>query len=172
MDAGDFEEFFRATYPMLTRYARRVVDPSTAEELAASTLQKVWEQNVPAPASDVERRKLRSLAYRILEGKIRNEWRAAGRRRRNELAAVDLGIAWAESENWPPEGTCEGWPAWAAALSATDREVLALAVDGFKTGEIADILGCTPAAVTMRLQRAKRRARGLWSEEVQSDQRT
>lgn len=181
MDVAEFEDFFCAVYPRLTRYARRSVDPSTAEELAAAALQTLWEKNLPAPMDEVEHRKLRSLAYRIVEGKLRNEWRAADKRERDRQYVRRKRIAWAVSDGRAHEddehgglhGEPEdGLPAWAESLSSTDREVLALVVDDFGTADIAEILGCSRAAVTMRLRRAKKRARALWSEEVERGQQT
>ncbi len=178
MEVAEFEEFFRAVYPRLTRYARRSVDPSTAEELAAAALQTLWEKNLPAPKDEVEHRKLRSLAYRIVEGKIRNERRAAGKRAQDQQYVRRNRIAWAASDGRAYEdgglhGESEdGLPAWVESLPRTDRAVLALVVDGFKGAEIAEILDCSRAAVTMRLQRAKKRARVLWSEGVDREQPT
>jgi DNA-directed RNA polymerase specialized sigma24 family protein len=58
------------------------------------------------------------------------------------------------------------WPGWAEPLSPTDREVLDLLIDGYRVAEIADLLDCTPAAASMRLQRAKRNARRLWARQA------
>lgn len=165
-----FEGFFRVMYPKLVRYAQRRVDPAVAEDLAAMTLEAIWVKDVPAPRDEVGQRKLQSFAYRILDGHLRNAQRAAATHRNalQSLAAQDTGRS--EVADVADQVVAPTWPDWAEPLSMTDRDVLELLVDGYRVAEIAVILDCTPAAVTMRLQRSKKNARLLWFREVNREQ--
>lgn len=157
VDAGEFEAFFRDMHPRLVRYAKRQLDPDTALDVASQAMQTIWAKNVAAPVDDSETRRLQSLAYRIVEGHIRNALRARGRfgrvvvavaetRRREPTHISDIADLVVDDD------TIE----WLEKLSVTDREVLALVADGYSVSEIALVLDCTPGAVSMRLQRAKR----------------
>lgn len=165
MEQVEFEGFFRSSYPSLVRYARRRFDVATAEELAASTLHTIWAKDLPAPNDDVDNRRLWSLSYRILQGLMQNAARAerAHGRAVARLAAAQVPTpapdAWATVVE-------DSWPPWAEMISHTDREVLALVVDGYRVAEIAVILDTSPAAVTMRLQRARKNLRLLWAREA------
>lgn len=162
MKGPEFEEFFRSMHPKLVRYAQRRVVPDRAEDLAAATLQVIWEKDPPAPADDEESRKLQSLAYRVLEGLLHNAGRADAAYRNALLRAERLHDPTRHVGDVADHVVSDGWPEWAERLSLTDREVLGLLVDGYTVGEIAVILDCSPAAVTMRLRRAKERVRRLW----------
>ncbi|WP_408898464.1 RNA polymerase sigma factor [Nocardioides sp. R1-1] len=164
MEASEFEAFFRSMFPKLVRYAQRRVDPEQAEDLAATALQTIWVKNLPSCRDEVEERQLQSLAYRVVDGLSRNAWRKD--RASRGLVEKLSGHAATAVPDVADEVSGESWPEWATPLSLTDREVLDLLVDGYRVAEIAVILGCTPAAVTMRLQRAKKNARRLWMREV------
>ena len=164
MEASDFEAYFRVMYPKLVRFAQRRVAAELAEDLAAAALQTIWVKDVAAPVDEHEERQLQSLAYRVLDGLLRNAWRSE----RAARALMDTLVRQPE-ERQPDvaeEVAASEWPGWAERLSMTDREVLGLLVDGYKVREIAIILDCSPAAVTMRLQRARKNARRLWQREV------
>lgn len=150
MDVPAFNDFFRIAHPKLVRYAQRLVDPSSAEDLASLTLASLWARNIPAPDCEAAHRKLHSLAYRVLDGHLHSPLRP--------------GVDMAEQIFGPT------WKGWTEPLSLTDRDVLELLVDGFKVAEIAEILDCPLAAVTMRLRRAKKNARLLWNKEVNREQ--
>lgn len=144
-------------HPRLVRYAKRRVDADAAMDVAAQTLQTIWSKDMDAPSDDDTDRQLQSLAYRIAEEHLRSLHRVQDRSSlvtspatetayadRSELDDIaDLVVA--------PEGA-----QWLTQLSFTDREVLALVADGYTVSEIAVILDCSAATVSMRLQRAKR----------------
>ncbi|MFL6060663.1 MAG: RNA polymerase sigma factor [Marmoricola sp.] len=158
MEQSDYEEFFRLMYPRLTRFAQRRFSAHDAEELAAKALVTIWDKDLPAPADQQSARSLQSLAYSVLQGHMRN----AGRAETAYKSALAAAAAQASIDRATNAETARaGWPDWASPLSLTDRDVLELVVDGFKVAEISVILDCTPAAVSMRLQRAKRNARRL-----------
>ncbi|OUZ10251.1 hypothetical protein BHE97_07800 [Aeromicrobium sp. PE09-221] len=168
MEVPDFNDFFRSVFPDLVRYAQRQVNSAEAEDLAQLTLEVIWNKNVQSPRYDLEHKKLKNLAYRVLEGLLRNRWRAEVAYRQ----AID------RVGKLPSERTkdlielvvFDEWPEWTRSLSLTDRQVLELVIDGYKVAEIAIILDCTPAAVSMRLQRARKNAKALWADrEVNRD---
>lgn len=169
VDAGEFEAFFREMHPRLVRYAKRRLDPDTALDVASLSMQTIWSKNVTMPVDDTERRQLQSLAYRIVEGHIRNALRARGRFGRVVVAVAD------DTRHQPTHSTdiadlvTSDPVEWLEKLSVTDREVLALLADGYAVAEIAAILDCSPAAVSMRLQRAKRNLKLILGRRVQRD---
>jgi RNA polymerase sigma-70 factor (ECF subfamily) len=161
-----FEAFHRLMYPKILRYARRRLDAGAADDVASQTMQALWDKDLDDPADEIEERKLRSLAYRVAEGLIRNAVRAGVRRSRliGRLASAAPG-----HEPDVADVVVNGTPSWVSELPLTDREVLALLVDGYPVAEIAVILDCSPAAVTMRLQRAKKNLRALMGKGVAHD---
>lgn len=157
VDAAEFEHFFRDMHPRLVRYAKRRVDPESALDIASMTMQTIWSKNLDAPADDVSERKLKSFAYRIAEGHIRNTMRSQERVRRVVSVVTDTHLTSPlHVDDVADLVVGSDGSEWLVQLSFTDREVLALIADGYAVSEIAAILDCTPAAVSMRLQRAKR----------------
>jgi RNA polymerase sigma-70 factor (ECF subfamily) len=157
VDAKAFEKFFRDMHPKLVRYAKRRLNADLALDVSSQAMQTIWAKKISAPRDEIEQRQLQSLAYRIVEGHIRNAQRADRRYlrvidavadvRRVEPAYVgDIADLVIEVES----------STWIDKLSLTDREVLSLLADGYAVSEIAVILECTPAAVSMRLQRARK----------------
>ena len=167
MQVEGFEAFHRLMYPKIVRYASRRLDASGADDVASQTMQALWDKDLDDPADEIEERKLRSLAYRVAEGLIRNAARAGARRNRliNRLASTGQ----PEHEPDIADLVVNGSPSWVAELPLTDREVLALLVDGYPVAEIAEILDCSAAAVSMRLQRAKKNLRALMRKGVTHD---
>ncbi|MDR1426623.1 MAG: hypothetical protein LBJ08_02550 [Bifidobacteriaceae bacterium] len=157
MTEAEFRDFFEFMHPPLARYARRHLDPDTANDVAVDTLRSVWTKGIEAPRDDVEHRQLLSLSYRICDGLIRNATRAEERRR----ALVERVTQRSSLDTQAAPDIAEGIVQAAAAeellkqLSDADREVVALLLDGYKVAEMAVILGCGAPAVTMRLRRAK-----------------
>lgn len=151
----DFEDFFRHTHPKILRYTKRFLDPDAAMDAAAQTMHTIWVKDVDAPRTEIEHRQLQSLAYRVADGHVRNAHRSASRLAR--LVEAVAGVA--GRRGVAPDVAdlvVEGPTAWLDLLSLTDREVLSLVADGYRVSEISLILECSPAAVSMRLQRARR----------------
>jgi RNA polymerase sigma factor (sigma-70 family) len=157
VDAAHFEHFFREMHPRLVRYAKRRLEAESALDVASMSLQTIWSKNLDPPSDDVAERQLQSLAYRIAEGHIRNTLRAQERLRRVVSVVTDTvrtgpaHVTDIADVVVQPDGS-----EWLAELSLTDREVLALIADGYAVSEVAVILDCSAAAVSMRLQRARR----------------
>ncbi len=157
MEEAEFSGYFRRMFPRLVALARRTVDPHTAQDLAARTLETVWTKDVPTPGDAEGWQQLDSLTFAILRGLLRNETRA--QRRRGTLCLKVAGVEETSVEAPEPVGTDA--PDWFRDLPAADQRVLALLAEGYTAGEIAGIVGATPAAVTKRISRARQRIRGL-----------
>lgn len=149
-----FSEVFRSTYPDVLGYLRRRVEHQVAEDLAAEVFTIAWDQWDSVP------REVRPWLFGVARNLLADDRRRQGRRRRLELrvaagqplpdddiafaaASLDLRLAWGR-------------------LTDAEREVLALVTwDGLTGREAAQVLGCTRAAFSVRLTRARRRLRGL-----------
>ena len=157
MNEAEFSDYFRRMFPRLVAHARRSVDSQTAQDVASRALATLWSKSVPSPVDAGEWQQLDSLTFAILRGLIRNESRAE-RRRTSLLFKV-------ASDDVPlvpgPEPGQGEVPHWFRDLPGADREVLVLLAEGYSAGEIAGIVGSTPAAVTKRISRARQRIRDL-----------
>lgn len=161
MDIEVFEQFFELMRPRLMRAALRSLDADTANEVAIAALHTIWTKNLAAPRGDRENLQLQALAYRILDGNVRNAQRARARRARLLEAVLDHQSTAQTREpdvaEWLDEQEGEQeMQDLLAALPDSEREVVTLVIDGFKVNEIAEILGRRPGAISMRLNRARK----------------
>jgi RNA polymerase sigma-70 factor (ECF subfamily) len=156
-DTRRFETLFADCYPRVLAYAlRRSDDRAVAEEAVAETFVIAWRRLDAVPADPLPW--LLGTTRRVLA----NERRGA-RRRAAHLPALPL----MESALVDPRTSIADRVAERdavaqafAALRPSDREVLALvAWDGLRPGEAARVLGCSAAAFSLRLHRARRRLR-------------
>ncbi|WP_277212698.1 RNA polymerase sigma factor [Isoptericola croceus] len=152
-----FDEVFRALYPEVLRFVQRRADSDVAEDLASEVFTIAWDRWSRVP------REVRPWLFGVARNVLAEDRRVQGRRYRLELrigaerepvgdeyalstTALDLRLAWAR-------------------LSDADRETLALvAWDGLTGREAAKVLGCTRAAFSVRLSRARRRLQRLLGE--------
>jgi RNA polymerase sigma factor (sigma-70 family) len=152
-----FSEVFRTLYPDVLRFVQRRADPDVAEDLAAEVFTIAWNRWADVP------REIRPWLFGVARNVVAEDRRAHRRRHRLALrvgaerelqqdpialatTTVDLHVAWAR-------------------LSEADREALALvAWDGLTGREAAQVLGCTRAAFSVRLSRARRRLKHLLAE--------
>lgn len=142
-------------HPKLVRYASRQLDIDTASEVAVDVMRTFWSKNPSQPATDVADRQLQSLCYRICDGAIRNALRAQRRHRTLVMAVASKA---GPTESVPDVAdlvTGDTATDILGKISKTDRQVLVLVADGYRVSEIAVVLGTSPAAVSMRLRRAK-----------------
>lgn len=123
-------------------------DRTLAEDLAAETFEKalrLWRRFDPRRAS------ARTWLCQIARTTALDWFRAEDRRRRREQAVALADVV----EGDMPEGLSPALEAALAALSAGEREVIALRIllelDGDET---ARVLGISPTAVSTRLSRA------------------
>jgi RNA polymerase sigma-70 factor, ECF subfamily len=148
-----FDACFRAHYPDVLAYAlRRLRDRSAAEDVAAQTFAVAWRRLDRMPPDALPW--LLGVARLV----IRNETRSA--RRRSRLLARVIGQGAAEVVPDHADSAAEHSAVLAAfgRLSDGQREVLRLAAwEGMDSRRAARALGCSPAAYTLRLHRARRR---------------
>jgi len=141
-------------------YARRRLDPDTAEDVVAEALLVLWRRREEL-SSDIGptggRRDEVAWAIGITRGCLANARRSA----RRHLSLVGR---LASVERPPPhEGSAsserdEQIHAALGALRRDDQELLQLwAWDGLKPAQIAVVLDTSPEAVSVRLHRAKKR---------------
>ncbi|QDW62236.1 RNA polymerase sigma factor [Oerskovia sp. KBS0722] len=147
-----FATMYRETYPHVLAYLRRRVDDG-AEDLASEVYAVAWRSWGRVPAEE-----MRPWLFGVARNVLANGHRATDRRRRLELRVsgergpvVDDGAL--------ADMSIDLRRAW-ALLDETDREVLSLVSwDGLTSNEAARVLGCSRAAYSMRLTRARRRLR-------------
>lgn len=152
--AARFEALAQRVGDPLRRYLARRCDPSTAEDVLADTLLVLWRRLDEVPG-DAEL----PWCYAVARNCLANAERAA--RRRHGLLERIVRLQ--------PPGEVAGQdlpdPAVHRALArlpATDREVLRLSAwEDLEPREIAEVLGITSNAASIRLHRARRRLADL-----------
>jgi RNA polymerase sigma-70 factor (ECF subfamily) len=143
----------------LCRYARhRGLDGPDAEDLVAQALEIAWRRLDEVPVDD-------PLPW--LYAVARNLWRNQARRdrRRRDLLSrfqrpheADGAPALDRAAPDPAAADSGGLRTALSSLSEGDQEILRLAAwDGLTPGELATVLGCSPAAARTRLHRARAR---------------
>ena len=131
--------------------ARRVGDPDMAEDLAA----EVWERALTA----IERYQIRGVPFAAWLYRIAGNLVANYHRKRRLWHLVPFAREYDVSTRAPSDDRAMVRQA-ILALSAEDQEVIGLCYfAGLTPPEIADVQGCTPAAVHKRLHRARERLR-------------
>ncbi|WP_203336269.1 RNA polymerase sigma factor [Nocardioides limicola] len=164
-----YADYFADMLPKVHKFIRARFSSSLAEDLASETMLTLWRKNIPAPKNDVELRQLRKLTYKIATGHVSNAEKKFSR----EGAANQQGMLRMIPGDDPTfEAVVPSVVVDALAqLEFNDRQVVNLVIGGFRTREIAEILGITPKAASMRLARARERLNGRLSlgEEVEDD---
>jgi RNA polymerase sigma-70 factor, ECF subfamily len=152
----DSEQRFRAAYDEHVRAVaafalRRAPTAADAEDVVAETFLVAWRRFGEAP--DDLRPWLFGVARHVLRHQYRSEARRDALSARLAGALRGLG-AGADGGGWLVEALRE--------LPENDRDVLTLtAWEGLSHSEAGRVLGCTPAAVAVRLHRARRRLEAL-----------
>lgn len=148
-DRDRLEAIFRAHYEAVLAYARRRAPISVADDVAAETFAIAWRKAGKIPREPLPW--LLGVARRVLA----TQRRASERRERlsNRLARnLD--------STSPDDQLGDAFGAALNALPDRDREVLLLiAWEGLTAREAATVVGASPAAVYVRLHRARRRLR-------------
>lgn len=152
-DDNGFERLYAAHYEDLLRYAlRRVANPADAADVVAETWAVAWRRRDRMPGHDEQRLWLFGVARKVLANQRR------GRLRQHRLADKLRGEL-AERRLEPDPGE---HPVLIAmrTLAPADQDLLAMqAWEGLSSEEMAALLGCRPAAVRVRLHRARQRLR-------------
>ena len=139
-------------------YARRRVDPDTAEDVVAEALLVLWRRRAEVSRPDRHDRRADEVAWAI--GVTRGCLANARRSSRRHLTLVGR-LASLERPPPGPDSSSDHDEALHAALASLreeDQELLRLwAWDDLKPAQIAIVLGVTPEVVSVRLHRAKKR---------------
>ena len=147
-----FEELFAAHYGDLIRYATRRVGPDEASDVVSSTFMIAWRRLADVPA-DGSRAWLYGTARKVIANELR------GRERRERLGRrtgthADTAIG----DHAGPVTEQLRIRQVLGELAPPDQELLRLTEwEGLDTDEVAAVLGCSRAAVRVRLHRARRR---------------
>lgn len=147
-----FEELFAAHYGDLMRYATRRVGADEAGDVVSSTFMIAWRRLTDVPAD-----KSRAWLYGTARKVIANELR--GRERRERLGRRTGAHADAATgDHAGPVTEQLRIRQVLGELAPRDQELLRLTEwEGLDTDEVAAVLGCSRAAVKVRLHRARRR---------------
>jgi len=168
-----FEEIYGEYSGLILAYAaRRTADAYDAADVLAETFVVAWRRIDEVPPGEDARPWLYGVARWVLANHHR------GNRRRQTLdERLAAGVAGAVADSTVDRQAERSHIATAfAQLGDGDRELLAMVVwDGLGRDEVADILGCSRAAVRLRLHRARRRLAQLLaigSDETLNRERT
>jgi RNA polymerase sigma-70 factor (ECF subfamily) len=163
-----FEAVVRRAGPAMLAYARRRVDPDTAEDVVGEALLVLWRRR-----NEIARRDLDdevAWAIGITRGCLANARRSA--RRHLSLVGRLAGLE-RPPPAWGPPSTGDDEELYAAldSLRKEDQELLRLwAWDDLKPAQIAVVLGTTPDVVSVRLHRAKKRLSAVLGAQPQDRQ--
>lgn len=155
-----FEEFFHAMYRGLLKQARYAgADEYEADDAAAATMADVYENwhRLDDPAAWAKRAVVRFY----VKAKTHNLDRTRARQVRHGVG-VPTGRTDTNLTNW------EEWQ-WVtqillSTLTAEQRSVMALIMDGYSPTEIATRIGTSPEAVRQRLSAARRCVVEVWTQ--------
>ena len=161
--AARFEAVFARVYEPLQRYLRRRADPATADDALSETLTTIWRRLDDLP-DEMEL----AWCYAVARRTLANARRSGSRHlrlvdRMGDTGAVALTAAGADAgiEAHDPD-----LDAALERLGDDDRDVLRLwAWEQLEPREIAEVLGITANAASIRLHRAKGHLRDLLDPE-------
>ncbi|MFD7972273.1 RNA polymerase sigma factor [Streptomyces clavifer] len=156
-----FEALVGVVAEPLHRYLRRRAEPGAVDDVLAETMLVLWRRLEDVPGLGAGHRPepagVLPWCYGVARGCLANARRAEARR----LRLVErLTRATRAPASWPgAQDIGDGeLDSALARLSPVDREVLLLwAWEGLAPREIAEAIGMTPNAVSIRMHRAKRR---------------
>lgn len=157
-----FEALFRQNADTVLAYAARRSDLDTAQEVVAETFAVAWRRLdvVPDPALPW----LLGVARKVLANERRSRSRA-------EALTLRLGRESVASSDDPADVVDARLSAQAALdrLLPAEREVLELlAWEGLSPAQAADALGCSRAAIAVRMHRARRRFHQLLDAPIEA----
>ncbi|GHS84704.1 siderophore-interacting protein [Actinomycetota bacterium] len=150
------EALFVAHARTVYRYARTRLPAADAEDVVAEVFAIAWRKGGQVPADP--RAWLLGVARRVLANQVR------GQRRRAALAErLSTHPAAAGPDDTRLVRELDELRRAIDRLRPADREVIALlAAAELTTGELAEVLGCSPASAATRAHRARRRLRAAY----------
>lgn len=153
--AEQFSDLYRAQYASVLRYAARRTDPETARDVVADTFLVAWRRMGKVPADPSQAGPwLFGVARRVLanaERSRRRVGRVTARLGQQPLAGHAPDTAGVVTERALLERALAG-------LSSSDQEALKLVGwEELDLAEAAQAMGCSRAAMAVRLHRARRR---------------
>ena len=152
---ADFAALFAELSPRVYAYARRQVDPASAEDVVADTFLVAWRRWDDLPAEE--------LPWLLVVARNTLANRRRGERRRSDLADAVAVFARLRDVSAGAEDDVVARDTMLRALaqlSPLEREALLLvAWDGLANREAAAVAGCTTRAFEVRLSRARARVR-------------
>lgn len=153
MDADQFEACWHVHIRRVVAYAERHVGRDASYDIAASTFLTAWRTWESVPAEPLP------WLISAARGHVRNHHRSLLRRATLEqrLALLDAAAFASPDASVAATERAEAL-AVLAAMPERDREALLLvAWEGFTTEQAAEVLGCRPGTLRMRLHRARAR---------------
>ncbi|MFC8723123.1 RNA polymerase sigma factor [Kitasatospora sp. NPDC057198] len=161
--AEDFSALYREHHGAVLRYLHRRVGADSAGDLAAEVFTVVWRRWAEVPGEALPW--LYGVARNVVANHVRGRERAG--RLAAGLAADAAGPGRDVAEQVAArDGVHAAW----SRLAERDREVLALTGwEGLDTRQAARALGCSPAAFSVRLYRARRRLRAVLDEQAAAE---
>jgi len=146
-----FSEIYEALYGRVRAYAARRVGGEAADEIAAETFAVAWRRLEQIPNEPLPW--LYGVARNIV---ARHRVQHARELNAQQALQFERGPLDSSGGGWP-----ELWDAW-ERLSESDRELLAMiAWEELPVRDAATVLGCSPAVLSVRLYRARRRLERL-----------
>ncbi|MET9630403.1 RNA polymerase sigma factor [Lentzea sp. NPDC006480] len=153
-----FEAVAQELIEPLRRYLARRTDPATAEDVLSETLLVAWRRRAEMPTEPL------AWAYAVARNCLANAERA---RRRQDRLLVRIWQVARPPEYAPARDDPD--PALARAfsrLSAVDAELVRLwAWEELGPAEIAQVVGLSANAVSIRLHRARKKMKSVLDEE-------
>lgn len=163
MPDAAFDEVYWLLQPQLMRYAIGLLDPVSAEDMVSMTFLTLFRKGVLAkPSSTAGHHGLRRLAYKVLDGFIKNEYRR--RKRRDALNERLIAMGEYPDAHPGPDWTVDqrvDLEQLLALLSPEHRQAILLFNAGFSVADCAEIQGCSVTAAAKRRSRARQVLRGI-----------
>ena len=157
--AEQFDRLFRSTLRRVTAYCLRRTSETAAHDAVSEVYATAWRKRRRLPADEDEAALwLLGVARNVLANQARGQrrWDRLLRRAAERPAPEQLLAPPADHGDDADHDLTEAM----ARLSDTDRELLRLAYwDDLSHGDIAQLLGISPGAVSTRLHRARERLR-------------
>ena len=151
-DRRVFEEVAAEVIDPVRRYLWRRTDPATADDVLSETLLVLWRRARDVPAERVP------WAIGVARLQLANAVRSQRRQERVAQKIIDIDPPRASYDPAEEDAEADRVRSILASLKPADAEILRLWVwEDLEPRQIADVLGVSVNAATVRLHRARRR---------------